>query len=539
MALENSEAANANIHEVVQSLNLWQVLERDAQLYPDKEAVVFNDQRISFAELAQNAAHCAAGLLRHGIQKGDCLAVILPNWPEFVVAYFAAARLGAILVPLNTRYRENEVEFMLRNSNAKALIVCAEFISFDYIAMVNKIRPNLPELKDVIVVGQASGGPGLIAWETLLGEGADKNHSVPAPAALDPAQDLFAILYTSGTTGVPKGVMLTHRNIVRNALALAESLECTSDDILLAAVPFSHVFGLSAVIAFAATLGMQLILLDIYKAEDALELVQNERVTIKHGVPTMFILELNHPNFNRYDLSSLRTGIIAAAPAPVEVVRRIREDMGCNIAIAYGLTETSPSITVTRFGDSDQIRGETVGRAMPGVEVKVVDDNGDLLQAGEVGELLTRSQYVMKGYYNMPEATAAAIDSDGWFATGDLATIDDAGYVRIVGRKKEMVNRGGLKIYPREVEELYYKHPKVQEVAVIGLPDAVLGEKSCVNIRLKDGEIATADEMRDFVRGKLADYKIPDFVRFVEAFPMTNSGKIRKMELRDEILQQP
>lgn len=530
MTLENSYQTSE-----VKGLSLWQVLERDAKLYPHKEAIVFEEQRIIFAELIKNVEHCAAGLLRHGIQKGDRIAVILPNWPEFVVAYFAAARLGAVIVPLSTRYRHNEVEYMLRNCGAKALIVCAEFISFDYIAMINEVRPNTPDLQHVIVVGQASGGPGLISWETLLGDGV--NHPIPAPANLDPAQDLFTILYTSGTMGVPKGVMLTHQNIVQNALALSESLECTPDDVLLAAVPFSHVFGLSAVIAFAATSGMTMVLMDIYKPEAALELVQNERVTVKHGVPTMFILELNNPNFNRYDLSSLRTGIIAAAPAPVEIVRRIREDMGCNIAIAYGLTETSPSITVTRFSDSDEIRAVTVGRAMEGVEIKVVDENGEALPTGEVGELLTRSQYVMRGYYNMPEATAAAINFDGWFATGDLATIDADGYVRIVGRKKEMINRGGLKIYPREVEELYYTHPKIQEVAVIGLPDPVLGEKSCVNILLKNGETATDTEMREYVRGKLADYKIPDFVRFVDAFPMTNSGKIRKVELREEILR--
>lgn len=531
MPLENSDQTNLPNPTDVRTLSLWQVLDYVAQGEPDNEAVVFNSKRISFAHLKKQVEQCAAGLIRHGLQKGDKLAVILPNWPEFLVTYFAVARIGAILVPFNVRYRNNEIEYMLRNCGAKILISCAEFDSFDYISMINKLRPALPDLEHVIVVGQAAGGPGLISWETLVHE----TTVVPAPAVINPVEDLFTILYTSGTTGVPKGVMLTHANIVRNGLALAEMLEATSQDILLAAVPFNHVFGLSATIAFAFTVGMKLVLMDIYKPLAALQLVQGERITIKHGVPTMFILELNHPNFRNYDLSTLRTGIIAAAPAPVEVVRRIREDMGCNIAIGYGLTETSPDITITRFDDSDQIRAETVGRALPGVEIKIVDDNGDEVKTGDVGELLTRSEYVMKGYYKMPEATAAVLDKAGWFATGDLATLDDEGNVRIVGRKKEMINRAGLKIYPREVEELYYTHPQIQEVAVIGLPDPVLGEKSCACIKLRDGQSATVDELKGFVRGKLADYKVPDFIQFVEAFPMTSSGKIRKMELRDAL----
>lgn len=534
MALNEANSAKMD-YEKIKSLNIWELLAKNGQKQPNREALVFANHRLTYKEVIEKAEHFATELYKYGLRKGDQVALIMPNWPEFVITFFAVARLGAVLVPLNVRYRETEIEYMLRNSEAKFLVTCASFGGFDFVGLLDKIRPGLEKLEHVIVVGQAAGAPGIIAWETLMGEAREGKTGTLPPIEIDPKEDLFLLLYTSGTTGQPKGAMLTHFNIAWNSTIMAEALECNSEDVVLAAVPLFHVFGTTGCAALAAGMGAALVLMDIYKPEDALKLIQQERVTVHHGVPTMFILELNHPNFAHYDLSSLRTGLIAAAPAPAEIIRRIRRDMGCEIASAYGLSETSPDLTITHFSDSDEVRAETVGRAVPGVEIKIVNDDHEEVPMGEIGELICRSPGLMKGYFKMPEATRAAIDNEGWFSTGDLATIDAAGNVRIVGRKKEMVNRGGYKIYPREVEELYYHHPKVQEVAVIGLPDPVLGEKTCACIKLKEGQSAEVEEMRDFIRNKVADFKIPDLVRFVDEFPMTASGKIKKVTMKAEM----
>jgi len=533
---DQNEPPNIVDFSQLKNLSLWEVFERQAKATPQAEALVFNHTRITYHQLAEKVAHFAAGLAHHGLNKGDHLALIMPNWIEFVVTYLASARLGAVLVPLNVRYRTNEIEFMLRNSGAKILVTCAEFGDYDFVGLLRELKPKLPDLQHIIVVGQAAGGHGSISWETVIGEG-ERHAAQTLPAEINPGEDLLVIMYTSGITGVPKGVMLTHSNIVGNALTVAEVLKITAEDKFLVAVPFFHIFGISPTTVTALAMGASLVLMDIFRPEEALTLVQNERITIHHGVPTMFILELNYPNFARFDLSSLRTGIIAAAPAPAEIIRRIRRDMGCDIASAYGLTETSPCLTITRFEDDDKTRAETVGRVLPDMEIRIVNDDEEDLANGQVGELICRTPGLMKGYFNMPEATASAINPEGWFFTGDLATLDDVGNVRIVGRKKEMINRGGFKIYPREVEELYYTHLKVQEVAIIGLPDPVLGEKSCACIKLRTGQQAESAEMRDFIRGKLADFKIPDQIRFVENFPMTSSGKIRKVQLREELSQ--
>ncbi len=519
-------------YSVLKSLNIWQLLEHSAEKWPEREALVFGPRRYNFREVLQLAEQCAAGLAHHGLGKGDRMALIMPNWTEFIITYFAAARLGAILVPLNVRYRRHELEYMLRNSGAKIVVTCASFGDFDFIELLKELRPTMPELAHIVVIGQAQGGPGLISWESLLNEAPQAG--LP-PLSLDSKKDLFIFLYTSGTTGQPKGVMLTHYNLVTNGLMMAEGLRSTEQDRYLVAVPLFHIFGISACVLAAYGSGACLVLLDLFSAGAALALVAEERITIHNGVPTMFILELNHPNFGQFDLSSLRTGIIAAAPASPEIIRRIREEMNCDVVSSYGLTETSPCLTMTRFEDDEQTRSETVGRALPGVEIKIVNDDAEEVPPGEVGELICRSSGVMMGYYKLPEATAAALDCEGWFSTGDLATIDAAGYIRIVGRKKEMINRGGFKIYPREVEDLFYQHSAVMEVAVVGVPDAVLGEKTLVCVKLKPGQQVEADELREFLRGKVADFKLPDYVRFVSEFPMTSSGKIKKVQLKEEL----
>ncbi|GIV96568.1 MAG: putative acyl-CoA synthetase YngI [Herpetosiphonaceae bacterium] len=512
------------------SLTVGEVLRRRAAEHPDKEFVIYGEKRLSYRAIDSAADAFAAALQEWGIGRGDPVAVLLPNSAAFIITLFAAARIGAPLVPLNIRYRHHELDFMLNNSRARALVVASTFAGFDYTRMLDELRAKLPHLQRILTVG--GGREDFLSFERVLDEYAGRR---PAEPPLEQQEDIFTILYTSGTTGTPKGAMLSHANVVCNAIAMAEALEWTADDTLGLFVPMFHVFGITPSILSATVAGSRMVILENYTAEAALQLIERERITIHHGVPTMFILELNHPNFSQYDLSSLRTGIIAAAPCPVEIVRRIRTEMGCNVCVGYGLTETSPCLTITRFDDSDQIRSETVGRALPGIEIKIVDDQRREVPHNTVGELAARGYPVMKGYFEQPEATRAAIDDEGWFYTGDLATIDEQGYIRIVGRKKEMIIRGGFKIYPREIEEIYYAHPKVQEVAIVGVPDPVLGERAYACIKLREGLSATAEDLLEYVRGRVADYKVPDKVIFVEQFPMTASGKIRKVYMAEQL----
>jgi fatty-acyl-CoA synthase len=373
---------------------------------------------------------------------------------------------------------------------------------------------------------------GLTSLEQLMEQG---TRQAPPEVAINPKQDVFSILYTSGTTGRPKGAMLTHDNVVHTGVISAEMMNCTPEDVFLVAVPVFHVFGLVPSIVTTIAAGARMVLMEQFKADLSLALIEQERVTVKHGVPTMFILELNHPQFKRFTLSSLRTGIVAAAACPVEIVRRIRTEMGCDIVICYGLSETSATLTATDYSDDDLVRSETCGKALPGAEVKIVDANRQQLPPGEVGEVVCRGFGVMKGYYNLPEETRQALDEDGWFYTGDLGTLDDKGYLRIVGRKKEMIIRGGYNIYPREVEEVFYTHPGVMEIAIVGLPDTVLGEISCAAIKLKPGKTATEEEMKSFIKQRVANYKVPDKIVFVDEFPMTASGKIKKVEMQVQL----
>lgn len=514
----------------VKKITIGEILSRNAQMVPDKEAVVFGQQSYTYRELNEAVDALAASIYGLGIRKGDRIALDLPNWPEFIISYFAAAKLGVIIVPLNTRLQENEIEYVLNNAEVSLVITAFEFAGCELVQMFDRLKAKTPSLKHTVVVGQEP-LEGMLSFTELIRSGA----TVPEPEVVVGLEDVFSIIYTSGTTGKPKGAMLTHANLVMVGAYTAELMECNEQDRFLIVVPVFHIFGLCPSILSCIASQATAVLMDTFKAEDVLRTVEKERITVHHGVPTMFILELNHPNFSKYDLSSLRTGIIAAAPCPVEIVKKIRTDMGCNICVAYGLTETSPTLTITRFDAPDILRAETVGQAMPGVEIKIVDDARKSVSLGQVGELACRSYGLMKGYFRNPEASETSIDEEGWFYTGDLATLDEQGYVRIVGRKKEMIIRGGFKIYPREVEEVLYTHPAVQEVAVVGLPNPVLGEINCACIKLKDGTQTTPEEIVAFCKGKLADYKMPDQVLLRDSFPMTASGKIKKVELRDEL----
>lgn len=511
-------------------LSVAQVFERAYKRNPAKEVIFDRTRRMTYEELWNESRYMAAALRDLNVGKGDKLAVCLPNWHEFVVVYLAAAFLGAVIVPCNTRYQQHEVEYILTNSGAKIAFCTKEFSGVPHADQFTQAKNMVNSLNQIVSVRFEQ--EGLISYQRLIEIG---KNSLFVPEDIQPKDDVFAILYTSGTTGRPKGAMLTHSNIAHTGTISAEAMKCTPEDVFLIAVPVFHVFGITPSILSTFACAGSMVLVDQYKAKDVLELIQQERVTVHNGVPTMFILELNHPDFASFDLSSLRTGIIAAAPCPVEVVKRIRSEMGCNIVVAYGLTETSPTLTITDFNDDDMIRSETVGKVLPGAEVKIVDPRRVPVGPGVVGELACRGFGVMKGYYNMPEATQAAIHQEGWFYSGDLATMDEQGYIRIVGRIKEMIIRGGYNIYPREIEEILYGHPSVMEAAVVGLPDTVLGEISCAAIRVRSGEQLQTEEIKNYIKSKVADYKVPDKFVFVDALPMTASGKIKKIDLQQQL----
>jgi len=511
-------------------ISVSEVFEKAYAMNPEKEALYDGYTRVTYQQLYDEVNALASALSQKGIKKGDRVMVCLPNWNEFVSIYFALAKTGAVLVPCNTRYRSEELMYILENSHAKAAIVTGEFGHAKFFKHYLKTNQNNYSLEHIFTVRYKNDE--FLSFEELLEIG---NNVSLAPPSIDPALDVFSILYTSGTTGKPKGAMLTHQNFAYSASISNEQLQCTADDVFLIAVPVFHVFGMAPGILSAIAAGAKIVFMENYKAMDALELIEKEKISVHHGVPTMFILELNHPRFEEFDLSSLRTGIIAAAPCPEEIVRKIRHVMGCDISVFYGLTESTASITATDFTDDDFIRATTVGRILAGSEAKVVGSNKESIPFGEVGELALRGPGIMKGYYQMPDQTKEAMDEEGWLYTGDFVTMDEKGYIRIVGRKKELIIRGGYNIYPREIEEVYYKHPSVLEIAIVGLPDTVLGEISCAAIKLKPGMTEDEESMKEFIRGKVANYKIPDHIVFMDEMPMTASGKITKVALEKEL----
>lgn len=516
-----------------QLISIPDILENAYKMNPEKEALYDGYTRVTYRQLYDEVHIIASALSQKGINKGDRVMVCLPNWNEFVSIYFGLASIGAILVPCNTRYRSKELVYILENSSAKAVFVTEEFGHAEFFQHYLKNEHNQSSLEHIFTVRFKK--EGYLSFNNLLEIGEE----VPCPQVIiDPVEDVFAILYTSGTTGEPKGAMLTHQNLIYSASISNEKLLCTSGDVFLIAVPVFHVFGMAPGIMSAIAAGAKIVFMENYKAIHALELIEKEKISVHHGVPTMFILELNHPRFTEFNLSSLRTGIIAAAPCPEEIVRKIRTDMGCDIMVFYGLTESTASITATTFEDDDYIRSITVGRVLPGSEAKIVDSQRENAPIGEVGEIALRGPGITKGYYRMPERTTEAIDKEEWFYTGDLATMDEKGYIRIVGRKKEMIIRGGFNIYPREIEEIYYKHPSVLEIAIIGLPDTVLGEVSCAAIKLKPGHFEDEEAMKDFIKDNVADYKIPDRFVFLDELPMTDSGKIKKAALEGVLREQ-
>lgn len=512
-------------------------LARVARATPDALALVSRHQgtRLSYGELWSQVERAARAFLALGVQAGDRVGIWSGNRAEWLVVQYATARVGAILVNVNPAYRRHELDYALRKSGVSVLVSARSFRQTDYLEMLGEVTPLLPALDRVVLLDE--GAPGMMGWEEFLGRAdevpVERLHTREASLDFD---DAINIQYTSGTTGFPKGATLSHHNILNNGYFVGARCGFTPTDRVCVPVPLYHCFGMVMGNLGALTHGASV----VYPAESfdpgaTLQAIQAERCTALYGVPTMFIAQLQHPSFAGFDLSSLRTGIMAGSPCPVEVMKQVVDRMHMpEVTICYGMTETSPvSFQSTREDDLDR-RTATVGAVHPHVECKIVDpETGRTVPRGAPGELLSRGYLVMLGYWDDEAATAQAIDRAGWMHTGDQAVMRPDGYVNIIGRIKDMVIRGGENVYPREIEEFLYRHPKVQDVQVIGVPDEKYGEELCAWIRLKDGAHATVEEIRDFCRGQIATFKIPRYVRFTTEFPMTVTGKVRKVEMRE------
>ena len=534
--------------------------------FPDREAVVSLPQakRLTYQQLAQAVDHLARGLVGVGYGKGDRIGVWSTDNLEWLLLQMATARIGAVLVNINPAYRLRELAYALERSEVQGLFSIPAFRSSDYVAMLMELLPELqqkhegklqskalPHLRHVALYDplnpEATTKPcaGFLAWQEVIEAGNNVNmETVDAITASLDRDDAINIQYTSGTTGFPKAVVLSHHNILNNAYFTARAMHFTEHDRLCIPVPFYHCFGMVLANLLCLSVGACMVIpSEHFDAPAVLHAIEAERCTALHGVPTMFVAELEHPDFNNFDLSSLRTGIMAGAPCPPPLMQRVMQDMHCGeILIGYGETEASPLTHLTTRDDTIERRTQTVGKNLPHQEVKIVDvETGATVPLGEIGEICFRGYHIMRGYYGQPDKTAETIDANGWLYSGDLGTMDKDGYVQITGRRKEMIIRGGENIYPREIEEFLFTHPKVAQVAVFGIPDEYYGEEVMAWVQLHAGETATEDELRNYCKDQIAHFKIPKHIWFVEEFPMTVTGKLQKFRMREiamEKLQQ-
>ena len=515
---------------------IFRNLRRTASRFGDREALVvpYQQYRATYQELVDQCEVVARGLMARGVKKGDRVGIWSPNRFEWVITQYATAAIGAILVNINPAYRTSELEYALNQSGTSLLILAAAFRQADYRAMLAEVKGRCPELREALVLEDG--------WEALKRDGAgvstDDLHAVEDTLQFD---DPINIQYTSGTTGFPKGATLTHHNILNNGFFIGETLRYTQEDRVCIPVPFYHCFGMVLGNLACTTHGAAMVVpAEAYDPVVTMQTVQDERCTALYGVPTMFIGELENPRFNDFDFSTLRTGIMAGSPCPVEVMKKVQTLMHIpEMTIAYGMTETSPVSTQCATDDPLERRVSTVGRVHPHVEIKIVDPaTGAVVPRGETGELCSRGYMVMQGYWNNDEATRLAIDPGRWMHTGDLATMDAEGYVNIVGRIKDMIIRGGENIYPREVEEFLYGHPEIADVQVIGVPSEKYGEEVMAWVKLREGAKATGEELAAWCRGKIATYKIPRHWKFVDSFPMTVTGKVMKFKMREAAVEE-
>ena len=532
-------------------ITLGELLGQRAREYPNHEAIVypFEGVRWTYADFKSRVDKIALGMIRMGVKKGDHVSIWATNVPEWILTQFATARIGAVLVTVNTNYKTFELEYLLKQSDTSTLIMTGGFKDSNYIKIINDLCPQIkesepgklnsdkfPYLKNIVFIGEER-YDGMFIFDDLYNMGEDLDAQILDKIENELlAQDVINMQYTSGTTGFPKGVMLTHYNIVNNGNAIADCMHLSYEDRLCIPVPLFHCFGCVLGVMAAVTKGATMVFLEYYNPIKVMEAVQREKCTALHGVPTMFIGILENEKFNEYDYSTLRTGIMAGSPCPIKVMEQVIDRMNMtDITIAYGQTEFSPVITQTRVDDPIELRVTTVGKPLPGVEVKIVDpDTGKEVSPGVQGELIARGYGVMKGYYKMNEATRAAIDEEGWLYTGDLATMDKNQYCKITGRLGDMIIRGGENIYPREIEEFLYTHPAIKDVQVVGVPDEKYGEEIMAYIILRDGldTYPTEKDIIDFVKNGLSRFKTPRYVSFIDSYPMTASGKIQKYKLR-------
>jgi len=529
--------------------------DRICEQHPDQDALIVRHQdvRWTYRELQKKVNELATGLLALGIAPGDRVGIWGPNSHEWVMVQLATAKIGAIMVCINPAYRLYELEFALNKVECKVVIAAESFKTSDYLGMLNTLAPELaasepgklqaeklPHLRTVIRMGTVK-TEGMLNFEDvcLLGGGVEADRLEELQELLKP-DDAINIQFTSGTTGNPKGATLTHCNILNNGYLTGEAMKLTETDRLCIPVPLYHCFGMVLSVLACVSHGSAMVFPgEAFDPLETLRAVEAEKCTALHGVPTMFITELDHPQFAEFDLSSLRTGIMAGAPCPVEIMKRVISQMHMeDILIGYGQTELSPINNMTLPDDSLERRTETVGRAMPWVEIKIVDESNRVVAIGEKGEICTRGYSVMREYWNDPERTAETIDEAGWLHSGDLATMDGEGYVRIVGRIKDMIIRGGENIYPREIEEFLYQHPAISEVQVFGIPDEKMGEEVCAWVQLNEGQTMTEEDLKAFCKDQITHFKIPRYVRFVTEYPMTVTGKIQKFVMRDEMVKE-
>ncbi len=534
------------------------ILEKWSSETPNKEFLIspYKGIRYTYTQFNQRVDNLAVKLYDLGVRKDSKVAIWANNHPDWITVFFATAKLGAVLVTVNTNYKLTETKYILNNADIHTLCMIEEYRSTSYVDIINEIVPeikslngaelnnkDLPKLRNVLILddvpcdemGHCTEHPGMLSLEAMIKQGESLDHSIIGELSKQIGyHDVVNMQYTSGTTGFPKGVLLTHYNILNNGKATGEMMKYTAADKLLVCVPMFHCFGAVLALCAVITHGATKVLLEDFDALKVLESIHNERCTILYGVPTMFIAELNHPEFESFDLTSLRTGIMAGAVCPIETMNAVMDRMHCKVISIYGLTESSPGMTGSNNDEPPEVRATTVGRNFPDIEIQIIDNvTGEYLPAGEQGEVCCRGWNVMQGYYNNPEATAEVIDENGFLHSGDLGMVDENGYYHITGRIKEMIIRGGENIYPREIENYLFNMPQIKGVEIVGLPSPRYGEQVAAFVTVKADQELTQEQILAFCKDKIAHYKIPKYIFFIDQFPMTASGKIQKYKLRE------